>query len=81
MIVHGDRDETVPLADSIAWAAPRDPDVERLWAGIHAGIRRKPSSRRWIPAAAISTAAAAAMALFVVPKSRPMTGCIGPMLA
>ena len=49
-----------------AWAAPGDTDVERLWSGIQAGIGRKPSSRRrWIPAAAIATAAAA-MALFVV---------------
>jgi len=49
-----------------SWAAPSDADVERLWAGIRAGIGHKPSSRRWIPAAAIATAAAAAMALFVV---------------
>jgi alpha/beta superfamily hydrolase len=24
VVVHGDRDETVPLTDSIAWATPRE---------------------------------------------------------
>ncbi len=27
LVVHGDRDETVPLADSLGWAAPRDVPV------------------------------------------------------
>jgi len=48
------------------WAAPGDAGVERLWAGIHAGIRPKRASRRWIPAVAVATLAAAAMALFAV---------------
>jgi hypothetical protein len=48
-----------------AWAAPGDTDVEPLWAGIRSGIARKPA-RRWIPAAALATAAAVAMAVLVV---------------
>jgi hypothetical protein len=48
-----------------AWAAPGDTDVERLWAGVRSGIARKPA-RRWIPAAALATAAATALAVIVV---------------
>ena len=51
--------------DAIRAWAPRDADVERLWVGIRSGIARKPR-RRWIPAAALATAAAAAMAVLVV---------------
>jgi hypothetical protein len=55
-----------------SWAAPGETGVEHLWAGVRSGIRRKQPRRRWIPAAAIATAAAAVMAIFVahgVPES------------
>ena len=35
LIVHGDRDETVPLADSLAWAAPREVPVVVVPEGEH----------------------------------------------
>ena len=35
VIVHGDRDETVPLSDSIAWAAPRDVALVVVAGGEH----------------------------------------------
>jgi alpha/beta superfamily hydrolase len=35
LIVHGDRDETVPLSDSIAWATPRDVPVVVVPGGEH----------------------------------------------
>jgi uncharacterized protein len=35
VIVHGDRDETVPLADSIAWAGTRDVPVIVVAGGEH----------------------------------------------
>ena len=35
MIVHGDLDETVPLADSIAWATPREVPVIVVPGGEH----------------------------------------------
>jgi len=35
VVVHGDRDETVPLADSIAWATPRDVPVVVVPGGEH----------------------------------------------
>ncbi|HUI98788.1 MAG TPA: alpha/beta family hydrolase [Usitatibacter sp.] len=35
VIVHGDRDETVPLADSLGWAAPRDVPVIVVAGGEH----------------------------------------------
>jgi alpha/beta superfamily hydrolase len=35
LVVHGDRDETVPLADSIAWAGARDVPVVVVPGGEH----------------------------------------------
>jgi alpha/beta superfamily hydrolase len=35
LVVHGDRDETVPLADSLAWAAPREVPVVVVPGGEH----------------------------------------------
>jgi uncharacterized protein len=35
LIVHGDLDETVPLADSIAWATPREVPVVVIPGGEH----------------------------------------------
>ena len=35
MVVHGDRDETVPLADSLAWATPREVPVIVVAGGEH----------------------------------------------
>ena len=35
LVVHGDLDETVPLADSIAWATPRDIPVAVVPGGEH----------------------------------------------
>ena len=35
LIIHGDLDETVPLADSIAWATPRDVPVAVIPGGEH----------------------------------------------
>ena len=35
VIVHGDLDETVPLSDSISWAAPRDVPVVVVSGGEH----------------------------------------------
>jgi len=35
LIVHGDLDETVPLADSIAWATPREVPVAVVPGGEH----------------------------------------------
>jgi hypothetical protein len=35
VIVHGDRDDTVPLSDSLAWAAPRDVPVVVVPGGEH----------------------------------------------
>ena len=52
MIVHGDRDETVPLADSIAWAAPRDVPVIVVPGGEHFFHRKlhvlREAVARWI---------------------------------
>jgi alpha/beta superfamily hydrolase len=35
LVVHGDRDETVPLSDSLAWAAPREVPVVVVPGGEH----------------------------------------------
>ena len=35
LVVHGDLDETVPLADSIAWATPREVPVAVVPGGEH----------------------------------------------
>ena len=35
LLIHGDRDETVPLADSIAWATPREVPVVVVPGGEH----------------------------------------------
>ncbi len=35
VVVHGDRDETVPLSDSLAWAAPREVPVIVVPGGEH----------------------------------------------
>jgi hypothetical protein len=35
MVVHGDKDETVPLADSLAWAMPREVPVVVVAGGEH----------------------------------------------
>jgi len=35
LVVHGDRDETVPLADSLAWATPREVPVVVVAGGEH----------------------------------------------
>jgi alpha/beta superfamily hydrolase len=35
VVVHGDLDETVPLSDSIAWAAPREVPVVVVPGGEH----------------------------------------------
>jgi alpha/beta superfamily hydrolase len=35
LVVHGDRDETVPLADSLGWATPRDVPVAVVPGGEH----------------------------------------------
>jgi alpha/beta superfamily hydrolase len=35
VVVHGDLDETVPLADSIAWATPREVPVVVVPGGGH----------------------------------------------
>ena len=35
VVIHGDRDETVPLADSLAWAAARDVPVVVIPGGEH----------------------------------------------
>ena len=35
MVVHGDKDETVPLADSLAWATPREVPVVVVAGGEH----------------------------------------------
>ena len=35
LVIHGDRDETVPLSDSIAWATPRDVPVAVVPGGEH----------------------------------------------
>ena len=35
VVVHGDRDDTVPLADSIAWATPREVPVVVVPGGEH----------------------------------------------
>ena len=35
LVVHGDLDETVPLADSIAWATPREVAVVVVPGGEH----------------------------------------------
>ena len=35
MVVHGDKDETVPLADSLAWATPREVPVMVVPGGEH----------------------------------------------
>jgi alpha/beta superfamily hydrolase len=35
VVVHGDHDETVPLADSIAWATPREVPVVVVPGGEH----------------------------------------------
>jgi len=35
LVVHGDRDETVPLADSLAWAGPREVPVVVVPGGEH----------------------------------------------
>ena len=35
LVVHGDRDETVPLSDSIAWATPREVAVVVVPGGEH----------------------------------------------
>src|SRR5258708_204715 len=35
LVVHGDLDETVPLADSISWATPRDVPVAVVPGGEH----------------------------------------------
>jgi alpha/beta superfamily hydrolase len=35
VVVHGDRDETVPLTDSIAWATPREVPVVVVPGGEH----------------------------------------------
>jgi uncharacterized protein len=35
VVVHGDKDETVPLADSLAWAAPREVPVMVVAGGEH----------------------------------------------
>jgi alpha/beta superfamily hydrolase len=52
MIVHGDRDETVPLADSLAWAAAREVPVVVVPGGEHFFHRKlhvlREAVARWI---------------------------------
>jgi alpha/beta superfamily hydrolase len=52
MIVHGDLDETVPLADSIAWATPREVPVIVVPGGEHFFHRKlhvlREAVARWI---------------------------------
>ena len=52
MIVHGDRDDTVPLADSIAWAAPREVPVIVVPGGEHFFHRKlhvlREAVARWV---------------------------------
>ena len=52
MIVHGDRDDTVPLSDSIAWAAPREVPVVVVPGGEHFFHRKlhvlREAVARWI---------------------------------
>lgn len=52
LIVHGDRDETVPLADSLAWAEPREVPVVVVPGGEHFFHRKLPFLRhivtRWV---------------------------------
>ncbi len=52
MIVHGDLDDTVPLADSLAWAAPREVPVVVVPGGEHFFHRKlhvlREAVARWI---------------------------------
>ncbi len=52
LIVHGDLDETVPLADSIAWATPREVPVVVVPGGEHFFHRKlhvlREAVARWI---------------------------------
>ncbi len=52
LIVHGDRDDTVPLSDSIAWAEPREVAVIVVPGGEHFFHRKLPFLRhivtRWV---------------------------------
>ena len=52
VVVHGDRDETVPLADSIAWATPREVPVVVVPGGEHFFHRKlhvlREVASRWV---------------------------------
>ena len=52
VVVHGDRDETVPLADSIAWATPREVPVVVVPGGEHFFHRKlhvlREIATRWV---------------------------------
>jgi uncharacterized protein len=53
VVIHGDRDETVPLADSLAWAAAREVPVVVVPGGEHFFHRKLHVLReivaRWMP--------------------------------
>lgn len=52
LVIHGDLDETVPLADSIAWATPRDVPVAVVAGAEHFFHRKlhvlREIVRRWV---------------------------------
>ena len=52
VVVHGDHDETVPLSDSLAWAAPREVPVVVVPGGEHFFHRKlhvlREIVRRWL---------------------------------
>lgn len=52
VVIHGDRDETVPLADSLAWAAHREVPVIVVAGGEHFFHRKlhvlREALRRWL---------------------------------
>ena len=52
VVIHGDLDETVPLADSLAWAAPREVPVIVVAGAEHFFHRKlhvlREAVARWI---------------------------------